>query len=74
MTYIHMERHTNEGDIYIKEHTLARTCKRKGHIHGGDIHTEGHKDKETYTRRDLHTEGTFTQRGYSHGGDIHGRV
>ena len=53
---------------------------RRGHTHGGNIHTEG-----TYTRRghahgerrghthggDTHTEKTCTRRGHAHGGDMH---
>ena len=53
-------RHTHEG---IWRKYIWGTCARKGHSHGGDIHTE---DILSYIRRrhshwgDIHTEGTYT--------------
>ena len=39
----------------MKEQPNKETYTRRGHIRGGDIHTEG----------------IFTRRGHTHGGDIH---
>ena len=42
----------------------------QGHIHRGNIHMKEQPHKETYIRKRLHTEGTYTREGHTHGRDM----
>lgn len=45
-------------------------CIRRGHTHGGDMHTEG----KCILQRDIHTERTCIQRGSEPHGETYPRM
>lgn len=53
------DRHKHESDMHTQ-----------GHIHRGNIHMKEQPHKETYIRKRLHTEGTYTPEGHTHGRDM----